>query len=293
MGILSHVFAGQIVFLGQMTLPAATGAMAWGSSAGSPSSSHSSCLRSTCGSSSPPLGVAPLEAAFRKPHVVHAPAVHVGAQKLGLLAVAAHEAVQRAVHGVAPEVGGRDRRQPLDVGAHVLRPLRYVDGVGGGERVQSDAAALVAAAMSDSAAPAGMASSTRPTSARMGRAAAASPPISAEASAGAGSRPAASPTGTMALASAMPPAVTFIQLDASLDLRGKPAGLFLPEAGHPPAQVRSRHFVQPAPFLDGRVGGQAPLYAARPHVPLLRTVHRRTSESIELANNLEATGPGC
>lgn len=44
--------------------------------------------------------------------------------------LAAHEAVQRAIHGTVPEVRGHDRRQPLDASAHVLWPLRYVDGVG-------------------------------------------------------------------------------------------------------------------------------------------------------------------
>ena len=55
--------------------------------------------------------------------------------------------------------------------SHVLGLPGDVDGVGRGERVHSDAAALAAAAMSDSSEPAGMASSTRPTSARMGSAA--------------------------------------------------------------------------------------------------------------------------
>ena len=79
-------------------------------------------------------------------------------------------------------------------------------------------AAFIAAAMSDSAEPAGMANSTRPTSARMGRPEAVSPPTHA------GPAGAASPAGTMALASAMPAAVTFIQLDVPLDLRGNLPG---------------------------------------------------------------------
>lgn len=54
--------------------------------------------------------------------------------------LAAHEAVQRAIHGTAPEVRGRVRRQPLDVSAHVLWPLRYVDGVGSGSDANGQSA---------------------------------------------------------------------------------------------------------------------------------------------------------
>lgn len=53
------------------------------------------------------------------------------------------------------------------MGSHALGLPGDVDGVRRGERVHSDAT-LIAAAMSDSSEPAGMASSTRPTSARMG-----------------------------------------------------------------------------------------------------------------------------
>lgn len=54
--------------------------------------------------------------------------------------LAAHEAVQRAIHETVPEVRGHDRRQPLDASAHALWPLRYVDGVGSGSDTNEQSA---------------------------------------------------------------------------------------------------------------------------------------------------------
>ena len=51
--------------------------------------------------------------------------------------------------------------------------------------------------------------------------------------------------------------------------------LFLPESGHPFAEVGFADLVQLAPFPDRHSGIQAPLYAAGPHAPSLRVVHRR------------------
>ena len=65
------------------------------------------------------------------------------------------QALLRAVHRVAPEVGRHDRGRPLDACAHVPRSLRYAYVVGRGERVRSDAAARIAVAMRDSEDPAG------------------------------------------------------------------------------------------------------------------------------------------
>lgn len=111
-------------------------------------------------------------------------------------------------------------------GAHVLRPLRYVYGVGRGERVHSDAAALIAAAMSASAAPAGMSSSARPTNARIGDAADGSPDAGASSAESAMACPAALAAGTMAFVAAMPCLVTFTHPDVS--------EFFLPKRRAPP-----------------------------------------------------------
>lgn len=99
--------------------------------------------------------VLPAETALCEAAVVEAPAVDVEAQHLHLLAVAADEAVERAVLRVVAEVGDDDRREALDAGAHVGGVARYEHAVGGGKRVHSDIAALSTHATSGSADPGG------------------------------------------------------------------------------------------------------------------------------------------
>ena len=51
--------------------------------------------------------------------------------------------------------------------------------------------------------------------------------------------------------------------------------LFLPESGHPFAEVGFADLVQLALFPNRHSGIQAPLYAVGPHAPSLRVVHCR------------------
>lgn len=69
--------------------------------------------------------------------------------------------------------------------------------------------------------------------------------------------------------------------------------LFLPESGHPFAEVEFADLVQLAPFPNRHSGIQAPLYAVGPHAPSMRVVHRRHLQIGCVANNLGATRPNC
>lgn len=66
-----------------------------------------------------------------------------------------------------------------------------------------------------------------------------------------------------------PRRMTFIQLDASLNLRESGRGSSSRKAGHPLAHAGLHDPVERAPLFDGRIGGQAAPYALRPHVTRL------------------------
>lgn len=58
-------------------------------------------------------------------------------------------------------------------------------------------------------------------------------------------------------------------ITAAMSHSAEPAGLFLPESGHPFVEARFADLIQLAPFPDRRARIQAPLHAARPHAPSL------------------------